>query len=201
MTSQFHDVVHHRGQDYYLADVCGSGLFDPRSHGIERPKWNQCTACDRAYVSFYAVQSRRLLLDQLAILADHATLPPKLFGIEPRPDPRGWLDLRYDDLKHPVRFTGGMVLGHDLIDSIATLWPFDGWRWRAVRELEFEQGELIDERDRSEELDSLRRKHEGVSLLSWLRRHQTPAWIDRYIHPDYWTYRRDQSLPQPETTT
>src|SRR5262249_23756305 len=60
MTAQISDVVVYRGRPHGIAGVNGSGLFDPREHGI-RPTMIS-TACWRGYHCTYEVAEGCLLL-------------------------------------------------------------------------------------------------------------------------------------------
>ena len=157
MTTQFPDRVLYRDHSWILAWTSGTGLFSPRQHGIEPAA--SCSACWCGYVCVYRVADRRLLLDRLALNLEGP--PPVLFGVRPEPD-RSTVPLfsaMYNDLQHPVPFSGGLLLGRDRPEwprSLAGMHP--AWKYREVVELVFANGELAEARDCSGPLTAIRRE-------------------------------------------
>ena len=143
MTTRFPDRVLYRDHSWILAWTSGTGLFSPRQHGIEPAA--TCSACWCGYVCVYRVADRRLLLDRLALNLEGP--PPVLFGVRPEPD-RSTVPLfsaMYNDLQHPVPFSGGLLLGRDRPEwprSLAGMHP--AWKYREVVELVFANGELAE---------------------------------------------------------
>ena len=82
--TRFPDRVLYRDQSWILAWTSSTGLFSPRRHGIEPAA--TCSACWGGFVCVYRV-------------ADHSTVP--LFSA------------MYNDLQHPIPFSGGLLLGRD----------------------------------------------------------------------------------------
>lgn len=157
MTAQFSDPVEYRGQSYSIAGKNGAGLFDPSQHGMKPV--GKCSACWRGFVCEYIVDGQRLLLDQLLICLDEPG--PVLFGVEPKPD-EGKIrlfDVVYEDLRHPVSYSGGLLLAREFIDELYVHMGFHpAWKYREVHELLFRDGELVQETDRSEQIAELRRE-------------------------------------------
>jgi hypothetical protein len=109
MTAQIPDFVWFEGHRYRLAGVSGHGLFDPQDVGL-RPTATS-TANWRGFHCTYGVEDSRLVLDTVYIgLAE----PTELFGRQPERGgitefaPNSWA---FKDLGHPIRFTGGLLLG------------------------------------------------------------------------------------------
>ena len=85
-----------------------------------------------------------MLLDQLAIYLDEPA--PVLFGARPEPvEGRIRLfDVVYKGLRHPVPFTGGLLLTRDFIEELYVHMGFHpAWKYREVHELIFRAGELF----------------------------------------------------------
>ena len=191
MTAQFPDRVLYRDHSWILAWTSGTGLFSPRQHGIE-PAAN-CSACWCGYVCVYQVADRQLLLDRLALNLEGP--PPVLFGVRPEPD-RSTVPLfsaMYNDLQHPIPFSGGLLLGRDRPEwprSLAGMHP--AWKYREVVELVFANGELAEARDCSGPLTAIRREvacgrlspdhaagHEELfRRIASLFRHPYSSWRD-----------------------
>ena len=191
MTTQFPDRVLYRDHSWILAWTSGTGLFSPRQHGIEPAA--SCSACWCGYVCVYQVAARQLLLDRLALNLEGP--PPVLFGVRPEPD-RSTVPLfsaMYNDLQHPVPFSGGLLLGRDRPEwprSLAGMHP--AWKYREVVELVFANGELAEARDCSGPLTAIRREvacgrlspdhaagHEELfRRIASLFRHPYSSWRD-----------------------
>lgn len=75
-------------------------------------------------------------------------------------------------LKCPVSFTGVMLLGAEKDPHFFGFqWP-EGWRYRIVREVRFDEGSMIEDLDRSQEVADLRAQYseDPGLLLEALRR-------------------------------
>jgi hypothetical protein len=150
MTAQFSDPIEYRGQSYSIAGRNGTGLFEPTEYGMKPV--GRCSACWHGFVCTYIVAGQRLLLDQLAICLDQSA--PTLFGVEPRPD-EGKIrlfDVVYEALRHPVPYSGGLLLARGFIDELYVHMGFHpAWKYREVHEVVFHNGEVVHETDRAEQ--------------------------------------------------
>ena len=191
MTTQFSDRVLYRDHSWILAWTSGTGLFNPRRHGIEPAP--TCSACWCGYVCVHRVADRQLLLDRLALNLEGP--PPVLFGVRPMPDLSTvpLFSAMYNDLQHPVPFSGGLLLGWDRPEwprSLAGMHP--AWKYREVVELVFANGELTEATDCSGPLTAIRREvacgrlspdhaagHEELfRRIASLFRHPYSSWRD-----------------------
>lgn len=172
MTSQMADQVFFEGEQYVVTAVDGTGLFDPREHGLEPRTLH--TACYRGSVCHYAVVDRRLVLRELEL--GSAEEPPQIDGVQAKRDDEfgSW---RYQGLAAPVAFTGRVLIGSGDLDDRPYLnmgfWP--AWMFAEVRELAFRAGELVTADDCSAAIAAIRpdmigRPAEGESTEDWIHR-------------------------------
>jgi hypothetical protein len=186
VTAQFSDTVKYRGKDYALAGKNGIGLFDIRDQGLHPHAG--CTACWRGFVCEYEVEGRRLLLDSVSTWLEEPA--PKLFGIpaRKRQDDREIFGTVYRRLRQPIPYTGGLLLGDDFIEELYVHMGFHpAWKYREVHELEFEDGELVREADRSAEIAEFRRDLSERVLEPGLEdsEEDVKRWIERCFSQEY----------------
>jgi hypothetical protein len=186
MTAQFSDPVKYQGKDYAIAGRSGTGLFNPTEHGMKPV--GRCTACWRGFVCCYRVAGEVLLLDRLSVCLDEPALV--LFGTAPK-KPEGELtffDFVYEDMAHPVPYTGGLLLGREFIEELYVHMGFHpAWKYRDVHELVFENGKLVRATDRSEEIAAFRREIAGRPLEPGLgaRKEEIEKWVKKCFSQDY----------------
>jgi hypothetical protein len=185
MTRQLTDNFSYRGKPFSLAGICGTGLFRAHEHGMELAQAG--TFCYRGYVADYEVwddtrsdplaSAPRTIL-RLADLRvrprDIDTLPLLMYGAplefiqrpEIKPDVVNDINIydaifpcHYRHCPDPVPFTGGLLLGANLITKITENMGYPAaWKYRKVYELIFEDGVLTEEHDRSAQLAKMRRE-------------------------------------------
>lgn len=158
MTAQIHDRVLWNHRDYLLVGVGGSGLFDAREHGLEtRPT---TTANWRGWAARYAIEDDRLLLMELTdvgLWVEPGAPAPTLFGIEAIAEGPG--SYRYPDLRHPVPFTGRLLIARDFIQSLYRHMGFHpAWKFEESWELDVEDGLVTQTRELTAEMRTLRKK-------------------------------------------
>ncbi|MCC7374767.1 MAG: hypothetical protein IT581_08925 [Verrucomicrobiales bacterium] len=163
MTAQIHDKVFHRDREFAIFGRIGSDLFKPQAHGIQPERL--CTACWRGYFARYEVLDGQLFLTKLNIglsdsdgYAARAGQGKLLFGRPPRCD-RQEIGFIYDELRHPIPFSGSLLLNADFIrELLLKVHDRPVWAHRNVREVLFTQGHLTDDLDRSSAMQSLRER-------------------------------------------
>jgi hypothetical protein len=168
MTTQFGDTVRYRGRAFALAGVSGEGLFAPVAAGA--PPAATSTANWRGYRCTYAVAGDRLRLEavRLGLPGPELALVRRgqgrsLFGVPPRLDEglEAWLmgaPVVYAGLGAPVLYTGGVLLGDDVILRLCGGGGVPAaWKYRAVHELVFEEGALREAHDLSAAAADFRR--------------------------------------------
>ena len=163
MTLQMCDQLWFEGVSCDLIAWAGGELFDPHAHGLEPIR--VCTALDRGVLAHYRVE-RQLWLDELVL--EHAPAAPgggqprrargpSINGVEPQPG--HWLgSCHYRDLALPIRFGGGLLIGHgDAIPRFPRGSP-PAWAYLRLRELVFVDGELLEAIDHSQIAEGLRER-------------------------------------------
>jgi hypothetical protein len=207
MTMQISDSFSYRGRSFSLAGFSGEGLFRPDRHGMELKRAGtfcyrgfvaHYDVWDDTKTSPLDGKLRTILrLKDLRVNpADRDTLPLLLFGApleiydRHRLDPNVVNDLtgeksildvvfgcRYTDCPEPLNYTGGLLLGRNLISELSVNQGFSpAWKYRQVHELVFEDGVLIEEHDRSAQMAKIRKEQNGPrpKITS---AHEYMAWI------------------------
>ena len=185
MTAQAHDLVRWKSTDHLLVGVDGTGLFEPRDHGLEtRPT---TTANWRGWVALYGIEEERLTLLELhdvGLPGEMWDAPPRLFGVEAATESRG--SFRYPALNHPVAFTGRLIVAHGFIQEHYRHMGFHpAWKFERSWECSFDEGRLTGARDLSGEMRELRRKIETGAADDPDDTNE-PNWIVRTFGLDFW---------------
>lgn len=169
MTVQIADRIHYDGVTYALAGICGAPLFEPQQIGITPIPIS--TACQRGYHCDYIVEERQLSLSRIVIglkAGDVKLGRVRMFGQQPQLDPSLVLrqgdsigihpaDHEVTDIREPVKFTGGLLLGSDVRREIHRhLWFHPGYQYRYVIELVFDDGRMTHAFDRSDQAALIR---------------------------------------------
>ncbi|BAY13467.1 hypothetical protein NIES2098_66620 [Calothrix sp. NIES-2098] len=169
------------------------------------------TACWRGYYCTYEVADTFLFLTQLNIGLSEADQSKaeqedglKLFGKTPtRYTEYGHLihlisnktetqwessDFKIDNLRELIPFTGGLLIGDDFIREMYVHMGFHpAYKFRNVYELIFDNGQLIEEHDRSSKMAQLREMlsldalQPGVSAS----RKEIKQWIEQSFSLEY----------------
>lgn len=158
MTVQIHDRVLWNHQDHLLVGVGGEGLFDARAHGLEtRPT---TTANRRGWAAHYAIQDDRLILTELSdvgLWVGPGAAPATLFGVQAVAEGPG--SYRFPELHHPVPFTGNLLIARGFIRSLYRHMGFHpAWKFEESWDLVLDDGRLIEARELTPEMRSLRKK-------------------------------------------
>ncbi len=89
----------------------------------------------------------------------NAELAPKVCGIKPQ---HNGIECHYYDINHPVSFTGSLIVCNDFINEMYEHMGFqDPIKYREVRRLDFIDGLLVKEADRSEQAAQERQAARG----------------------------------------
>jgi len=154
------------GEKWSLWLIAGQGFFEPDDHDFQRGFGS--TACYRGYVCTYGLREERLELVRL--INGRTLLKAKPFrGIEPtlfNPQDEDYDHfVGYDDIGLPIPFSGGIVLVHGkAIGGRSGIGPELVFRFAEVRELLFLEGRLVENIDRSEEMEKLREELSGWNV-------------------------------------
>lgn len=176
MTAQIPDEVVWQGEEYALAGIDGGPLFDPAEHGLELRMIS--TACWRGHVCTYGVVSDRLELTSLTVGMDDP--PAELLGAPLVPSEYG--EIRYQPLRLPIPFTGGLLIGAGFIHRLYVHMGFHpAWKYERVHELVFDAGRLTAHHDRSAAMAQVRDNDPNVKPDDWItatfdRSYRSPSW-------------------------
>lgn len=154
MTAQVTDTVVHDGFEFAVAGVSGGPLFEPQAVGLKPVMMD--TSCWRGFVCVYSTDNGRLHLTSLMVgaqsmLAGEAiTEATVLLGAQARPSkiPRhAWL---FEGLRHPIDFSGGLLLGRGFIRSTYVHMGFHpAWKYEQVVEVILADGTVTKAEDLS----------------------------------------------------
>lgn len=188
MTAQISDEFNYGGVRFSLAGISEGELFDPSL--LDLKPVAGCTACWRGYQAVFAVSDQRLVLDTLHInLADETNreplIGPPINGVTPTGDagkPARFFNNDYVGINYHLEYSGGLLLADGFIRNLYVHMGFHpAWKYERVIELIFENGVLIAEHDRSEQMAELRRqivddsKQQGPPALP------TKAEIEQFV--------------------
>ncbi|HNR38502.1 MAG TPA: hypothetical protein PKN61_05650 [Acidobacteriota bacterium] len=157
MTAQVPDTLQYDDHSYSIAAIERDWPFHPDALGLrEGQPAAACTACWRGHVGHYAVRDGRLYLVRLGLLA--GPNPPSAWdGIPPgdKPDSMGLWE--YQDLFHPVPYSGGVVIAREFIQEFYVHMGFQHpIGYEVVHELRFDRGALQSATDHSARMAELR---------------------------------------------
>ena len=198
MTAQINDTCFHRQISFVVSGISGAGLFDPEAHGIKPVALS--SACWRGYVAHYSVIEGELFLTRFNLgLSDADTAlalegkGPELFGVRPRRERvrHSSCGFLYDDFQWPIPFTGGLLLADRFIQELYVHMGFHpAWKFRQVREVIFNQGRVMEDHDRSQDMKSLRdelaaREKAAEQGAPKPSRKDMMAWIERCFSRKY----------------
>jgi hypothetical protein len=183
MTAQIPDTFVLDGKVYALVGQRGSTLFEPGEHGVDvRPMH---TACRRGYIATYSITDAVRLVEVELQMAE----PDRgrtLFGVRPKKYKDG--RATYRKLEQVVEFSGGLLLGDDLVQELAVHMGFQRpYKWRVVHEVIVERGHVVERHDRSDAMAAIREKLAGRPLSPGRGSSdaEIEAWIKDSFRLDY----------------
>lgn len=193
MTAQASDLLALDGEEYSLAGVSGTGLFEPAEHGIE--PFMISTGCWRGFVCRYAVTGDRLVLDALYLgrgskLGGEPVEPgmPLLGGVVANGPEGSWLSgtLTLERLARPVSFTGTLLAGRDFVQSTYVHMGYQpAWRFARVVELVVDAGTVTARHDRSADMARIRDGVQAGAVADPDGERGGPGWIARTFRLGY----------------
>lgn len=156
MTAQISDVFEYQQRCLSIAGISEGSLFEPEAFGLDLG--SNCSACWRGYQAVFALSDNRLVLDKLHVWLNDPQHPPTIHGVAGEsPGKVGIFNWRYDPLRCPLNYTGGVLLATGFISELYVHMGFHpAWKFREVHELIFKAGELIEASDRSEKMAEIR---------------------------------------------
>lgn len=198
MTAQINDTFFYQGESYAIAGISEGGLFDPAAFGLEPA--SICSNCWRGWQAEYALAGRQLVVDVLNVnlfdrdrpRGSYERVPgPPIGGVLPvdgeQDDSKGRrfssrFNNRYENLGHPLTYTGGLLLASGFIRDLYVNMGFHpAWKYEKVVELVFEGGMLQKARERSAEMAELRNLVLAQAEQSDARGRGSDASIRKFI--------------------
>lgn len=172
MTAQINDIFHYQGVDYSIAGISEDEFFNPQIFKLRLSA--PSSSCWRGYQLKFKVEDSLLILDTLLVnLAkdDYKSIEgPVINGVKPflykRGDKEvGWqydslFNNHYLNLNYHVKYSGGLLLADGFIPDLYVHMGFHpAWKYENVWELIIDNGILINEYDRSEDMAEIRKKY------------------------------------------
>lgn len=195
MTAQISDLLLHRGVEWTIIGIKGTGLFDPKEHGLVPVSMS--SNCWRGFHCGYVIEEEQLRLGRVTLsvaaelkVALSQGRGPTLFGSRLR-----WTRSNREeegdvlvDPPAPIPFTGGLLLGDGFLPRLAVNMGFPAaWKFQSVRELLFENGLLLDDRDLSAPMEEKRTRLAAQPLKPGREatKEEREAWLKRSFSLDY----------------
>jgi hypothetical protein len=163
MTRQLRDSLRLRESDYSIEGISGNRLLEPKSLGLEPVSF--LSTCWRGFYAEYAIQDLRLVLVNLYVNLLTANreevVGPIIEGVKPeRPGSSGKaFNNQYHRINKTIDFSGGVLVAREYRPQEFDHVGFDAvWNYEKVCELIFDDGVLVAEFDRSDQVFEIRRK-------------------------------------------
>ena len=189
MTAQIEDQLRHRNTRYTVAATSGP-LFNPSMLGLTPTPLS--SACWRGFCASFAIIESRLVLENLDVHlleeGDHRQQGPQVKHVAPT-DPQenaGGFNNHYAGINCDLAYSGGVLVGADLVRGYFVRGWQPAWGYRLALELVFENGILVEERDTSKCMAEIRKS--GWELESALD-DEVQAFIARSFRCTYtWSH-------------
>ncbi len=151
MTAQIGDRFNFDGKEYTMIAMNEPIGFNPRQYGLT-PR-HTCTACWRGYFCVYNIMQDGIYLNELYINSDEY---PAIEGVMPMVDSEGnefkYMGHRqYKGLNIKLPYTGKILVGDGFMVGYYIHQGYQRpWAYENLRELIFENGELVKSNDLNE---------------------------------------------------
>lgn len=144
MTVQIPDEFEYKGSARQIVGIFGPPPFDPGAHGFTLATEPLSSACWRNWSATYGLEDERLVLRELRIATSPSSSVPEWFASAAGTE--GLMPGR-KGLAVPCAFTGGLLIGDDLVGGYMALGAPVAWHYREVSELAFRDGCLAHQAD------------------------------------------------------
>lgn len=184
MTGQIADAFHRDGERYAIAAIEKDWPFSPEAEGF-RPV-STSSACWRGFHADYGLQST-----QLVLLTLHVGL-----GRVPPPEWRGVAAIRgewwkydrtweYANVRLPIAYSGRIVIARDFIREFYLHMGFQRpYAYQEVKELIFDDGSLLEERDHSAEMARIRERIRAA-VADGARGASSPLGVHEFVRSSF----------------
>lgn len=151
MTAQISDTFLFKGEEYTLVGMSGGELITPYDFGMKPEALH--TACWRGFYSTYEISADEIFLKDMTMREKDGNYKP-INNILPEVTDG---EAHYLDVHMRISFTGKVRIAKDFINELYIHMGFQKpSAFRKVLDLSFEDGLLIDVKDRSEEMEQKR---------------------------------------------
>jgi hypothetical protein len=184
MTAQIPDLFLLDSQTLAIVGVNGAGLFDPLDHNLQPVP--RITSCWRGYVCTYQTLRNKFLLDSLQVNLQREG--PAINGVGPVFSSENTFDNTYQNLNLPVDFSGGILAAGDFIQQLYVHMGFHpAWKYRSVFELVISNGDVIETREVSEQIERIRNRMIQSPLEPGIQatKEQIAEWVASTFKLDY----------------
>ena len=164
MTAQISETFFYKGEEYELVGMDGGDLISPLDFGMEPVALH--TACWRGFYSTYEITRDGIFLKEMTMREKNGNYKP-VNNIMPELADH---EAHYKNLYVRVPFTGKLRLAKDFIDELYIHMGFQKpSAFETILDLTFEDGRLIDVKDRSKEMEKIRgefkKRYEGKDII------------------------------------
>jgi hypothetical protein len=170
MTTQIPDTIIYKGEKYYRIDFLGQMLAKPQDFGMQPDMMH--TACILGFFSTYEITDDGIYLKEMTLREERGNYKP-IDGVNPVFGIFIGNPATYKNINIRISFTGKMRLAKDIIEERHNhAAPYQKpSAFKTVIDLKFEDGHLIEAKDRSEEVSEIRRgsKRRYKTKRSWKR--------------------------------
>ncbi len=153
MTEQLLDSLIYNGYEHIIFGISGKNLPKPddfRIHAIPIS-----TGCMRGYYLGYFCDKDRLFLDQLTVRTEESVYPALPGAKSFRGVADLWSCMSYRDLKLPMQFTGGFIMGSKLRRGTGINNLSSWFTCKVLLEIKFRDGIIDAVTDWSDHIDQL----------------------------------------------
>lgn len=151
MTAQISDTFIYKGEEYQLIGFDGTGLMKPQDFGMEPESIS--SGCWRGFYSTYEITDDGIFLKEMTLREKDENYRP-INEVMPT---KGEYEAIYKGIKVRVPFNGRMRLAKGFIRM---LYVHQGFQkpsaFETVIDLKFEDGRLVEVKDRSKEVEAIR---------------------------------------------
>jgi hypothetical protein len=151
MTAQVPDTFIYKRKKYDLVGITGSPLISPEDFGMEPEMLH--TACSRGFYATYEIIKGGIFLKELTMREKDSNYKP-INKVMPKQGEDGFV---YSNIDLQLTFSGKLRLARDFIPEFYIHMGFQKpTAYKTVIDLGFEQGHLVEVKDRSEEAETKR---------------------------------------------
>lgn len=166
MTAQISDFVEYNNNKYAIVAIQNDWPFSPENYGITPIATS--SANYRGYFCDYAIKEGALILEELFVGQDENNIPTfnGVTAIKNRFYRINHI-FEYKDVGLPVNYSGGIIIGNDFIEEFYVHMGFHRAHcYKYVKEIIFENGNVIKVIDHSEKMEKVREKIRKINDTS-----------------------------------